>query len=224
MICEFINFIANIIIGFFNFILSINFLKILVIIPVYVFIQRVHNQAQQRSLKAVSDEIVKINDFLIEFIFKLNNLKAGDIVDDKTLTELIVLKAKINSHLNYLSEYLYAFPYGGPLNYFIFFCTKKYFSNDAKEKSDALELEYQENILDDTILSLEKNLVNNNKKLLPYSTHNTQKDILFNNDIKKIYKMKNNHIIHLDQKSIDKIISLSTNLISHLEDNTRKML
>lgn len=236
MICEFIDFLANIFIRFFNFILSIDFqyflnfissidfLKILVLVPVYVFVQRVHNLAQQRSLKAISDEIVKINDFVIEFVFKLNTLDKDEKTDDKLLTELLILKSKINSHINYLGEYLYAFPYGGPLKYIVFFFFKSH-RRKAKLESDALELEYQEIILNDTILSLEKNIINKRKQLLTYTTNQTQKDILFNNDSKKIYALKDNHtMIHLDQNSIDKMITIGIKLISNLEEDTRKML
>lgn len=79
----------------------INFLKFITftlgLIPIYVFIQRVHNQTQQRSLKSIGDEVSKINDFLIEFIIKYDQVDFDNDFDEKTLVELKVLKSKINA-------------------------------------------------------------------------------------------------------------------------------
>ncbi len=95
MICDLIHFIANIFIGFLNFIKMIDILQILkfslLVIPIYVFVQRVHSQTQQRAFKAVSDEIVKINDFVIEFIFKIEIIEPDTEIDAKTISELQIL-------------------------------------------------------------------------------------------------------------------------------------
>lgn len=199
--CEIFHDIANLSIGFFSFILA-HALKILVLIPIYVFIQRIHNQTQQRSLKAITDEITKVNDFIIEFTVKFNQIKPYKDIDEKTIVELMVLKSKINSHINYLNEYILAFPYGGPINYLIFFITKKYMFESQKRLSEEYEIEYQELILNDTILSLEKDFINSHNQLVSL---NSQTNII-------------------DLTTIDKIISTSTILIAHFEGNTRKMI
>lgn len=202
--CAIFEFIANIIIGFFNFLKMIDILQILksclLIIPFYVFVQRIHSQTQQRAFKAVSDELVKINDFVIEFIFKLAAHEQGKEFDEKTISELNILKNKINAHIIYMHEYVNGYPYGGPLNYAYFFLFKNYLSKKPKEITDELDMEYQELILNDTLLSLEKEFIEN-KKL----------------------KQIDSHTIILDQKAIDKIISTSRSLLEHLEDNTRKL-
>lgn len=213
--------IANIFIGFFNFLKKIDYLKLLAIIPFYVFVQRIHNQTQQRSLKAITDEIVKINDFTIEFITKINSSQVGKAFDEKNQNELLILKSKINSHINYLSEHLLAFPYGGPINYIVYFFTKKYFSNSAKKRSETLELDYQDAILKDTILSLEKDFLNEANQLLNVKEEKIVTDRLFNKALKP---QQNQKTIFLNQTSIDTIVSISSSLIAHLENNTRKML
>ena len=209
----FYQYLANFLIGFFiyfhqyleNYIINLfsyftlkNFLKLFFIVPIYVFIQRIHNQTQQRSLKAVSDELVKINDFVIEFSMKLSLLKEGEIIDDKILSELIILKSKINSHIIYMNEYINGFPYGGPINYLCLFVFKRYLFNQPKQKTSNLEFKYQEIILNDTYLSLEKNFRDDNK--LKYIQITTAP---------------------LNQKKIDQLISVSRELLEHLETNTR---
>ncbi len=212
--------IANIFIGIFNFLKKIDYIKLLAIIPVYVFIQRIHNQTQQRSLKSITDEIIKINDFTIEFIIKINSLKIGEIVEDKNLNDMLILKSKINSHINYLSEHLLAFPYGGPINYIYYFITKKYYSKKDKEHSEQLELEYQDAIIKDTILSLEKVFINTENQLLSIKKYENDS---FNNIFNNSFKNKDDDkLILLNQSSIDTIISISSSLIAHLEENTQK--
>lgn len=205
MICDLIHSIANIFIGFFNLIKMINIIYImqlcLVIIPIYVFVQRIHSQTQQRAFKAVSDEIVKINDFVIEFIFKMETLEPDTEIDVKTIAELKILKNKINAHIIYTHEYINGYPYGGPLNYVFFFMFKRYLFLKPKQDTDELEFIYQELILNDTILSLEKEFIED-KKL----------------------KSLDDHTLKLDQVAIDSIISTSRSLLEHLEDNTRKMI
>lgn len=204
IVCDIIHFIANIFIGFFNILKMIDFFQILksclIIIPVYVFVQRIHSQTQQRAFKAVSDEIVKINDFVIEFIFKIEVIEADTEIDAKNISELLILKNKINAHIIYTHEYVNGFPYGGPLNYACYFIFKRYLFLEPKNTTDNLEFKYQELILNDTILSLEKEFIEN-KKL----------------------KQLDDHTIKLDQEVIDNIIATSRTLLEHLEDNTRKM-
>nr|MBP8206276.1 hypothetical protein [Acinetobacter sp.] len=205
MICDLIHFIANIFIGFLNFIKMIDILQILkfslLVIPIYVFVQRVHSQTQQRAFKAVSDEIVKINDFVIEFIFKIEIIEPDTEIDAKTISELQILKNKINAHIIYTHEYINGYPYGGPLNYVCFFVFKRYLFLEPKNDTDELELMYQELILNDTILSLEKEFIED-KKLKPLDDY-TRK---------------------FNQVAIDNIVSISRAILEHLEDNTRKML
>ena len=205
MICDLIHFIANIFIGFLNFIKMIDILQILkfslLVIPIYVFVQRVLSQTQQRAFKAVSDEIVKINDFVIEFIFKIEIIEPDTEIDAKTISELQILKNKINAHIIYTHEYINGYPYGGPLNYVCFFVFKRYLFLEPKNDTDELELMYQELILNDTILSLEKEFIED-KKLKPLDDY-TRK---------------------FNQVAIDNIVSISRAILEHLEDNTRKML
>lgn len=205
IICDIIHFIANIFIGFFDFIKMIDIIQTLksclLIIPIYVFVQRIHSQTQQRAFKAVSDELVKINDFVIEFIFKIEVLESDTEIDAKTISELQILKNKINAHIIYTHEYINGYPYGGPLNYVCFFIFKRYLFLEPKNTTDELEFTYQELILNDTILSLEKEFIND-KKLKPLD----------------------DHTLKLDQVAIDKIVATSRALLEHLEDNTRKML
>lgn len=172
----------------------------LYIIPIYVFMQRVHNQTQQRALKSISDEVIKVNDFIIEFIYKFEALKESTEIDEKSVYELRMLKSKINAHLNYITDYLVAFPYGGPLNFAYYFFFKQYLSDTAEKKALDLELGYQDLVISETILSLEIEFIVNNRIVINYE------------DLKE-----------LNQESIDRIINKGSRLQHHLEENTRKM-
>lgn len=173
----------------------------LIVVPVYVFFQRVHSQNQHRALKSISDEIIKINDFVIEFILKVKYLNdSSSDLEQKDIYELETLKAKINAHLHYLGEFFKAFPYGGPINYFLLVITKKLHFPKASLLTDKYEYEYQELILNDTILSLEIEFIENKK-----------------------FKALDEMIIPLNQKTIDGITVLSRNILEHLERNTRKI-
>lgn len=199
---EITHFIANIFIGFFNFLTSSLILKVIVGVPAaYVFFQRVHSQTQQRAFKAISDELVKINDFVIEFISKLDVIEPNTEIEAKTISELNALKNKINAHIIYTQEYIHGFPYGGPLNHVYFLLFKHYLFPKPKKTIDDLEFTYQELILNDTVLSLEKEFIED-KKL----------------------KLLDDHTLKLDQVVIDKIVSTSRALLENLEDNTRKIL
>lgn len=203
ILCKLYN-LANDPIGFFNIVLSLPYLslleKALYVVPIYVFVQRVHSQTQQRAFKAVSDELVKINDYLIEFLFKLSVIGPEDEIDSKTTSELLSLKSKINAHIIYMHEYIDGFPYGGPLNYICFITLKRYLFKQIKAITDELEMEYQELILNDTVLSLEKDFIEN-KKL----------------------KILDEYTIPLKQKTIDDVVDISRRILEHLEKNTRKI-
>jgi hypothetical protein len=202
IICEIINSIANIFIGFFNFLSSPLVLKIIFVVPAgYVFFQRVHSQTQQRAFKAISDELVKINDFIIEFISKLDVIEPDTEIEAKNISELNALKNKINAHINYTQEYILGFPYGGPLNHVYFLLFKHYLFPQPKKEIEDLEFTYQELILNDTVLSLEKEFIED-KKLKPLD----------------------DHTLKLDQEAIDNIVATSRALLEHLEDNSRKIL
>lgn len=189
-----------------NFVFSKNLINfkyltyLLAIIPVYVFIQRVHTQTQQRSLKSISDEVSKVNDFLIEFIVKYEQVEHESEFDEKTVSELKILKSKINAHLNYLTEYLNEFPYGGPINFVWFFLFDHYLFEEPRRLASTIELEYQELITDETILSLEINFLDG-----------------------KIKIKSDDDLRYLDLQSIDLIINKGLKLQVHLEENSRKM-
>jgi len=202
--CEIFAFIASLLAGIYDFVIEINLIRKLAytlsIIPIYVFIQRIHNQTQQRSLKSISEEISKVNDFVIEFIVKYETIEVFEDFDEKTISELKILKSKINAHLNYITEYLIEFPYGGPVNFAWYFFRKRYLFDDARRKSSLLEIEYQDEITNETILSLEIDYMEEKKK-----------------------KELTEDIRVLNLQSIDFIINKGILLQKHLEENTRKM-
>lgn len=198
---------TNLMVSFFGFLWSVwDFVifkilsKLLIIIPVYVFIQRVHNQTQQRALKAICDELIKVNDYVIEFIYKMEAIQKPDELDDKTISELMILKSKINAHLNYITDNLAAFPYGGPLNYIWFFCFKEYLKDEAVRVSSDLEMKYQDLITFETILSLEIDFI-----------------------VDRSIQISIEDVKQLDQEVVDRMINTGSRLQQHLEDNTRKM-
>lgn len=166
------------------------------VVGIYIFLQRFHLRLQARFLGNVSDEIIKINDFCIEFCFKYHQMKQefqGE-VDFKLASELSVLRSKINNHLDCLTARIYTFPYGNPLNFFWFSLTGKYFDEKTRVKIDALLTIYQDKILDGTILQSDENI-------LPSIELSDS----------------------LDQERIDIIVVAGLDIINGLEDHSRKL-
>jgi len=97
----------------------------------YLFIHRIHTAHQARYYKAISDELVKINDMCIECF-----------CDD---TKLELLSHKIMMHLSFVGQQIEGFPYAGPLRNFVtFFVTRQ------KKKADSLFRQYEDSIMKDT--------------------------------------------------------------------------
>ena len=130
----------------------------------YVFLQRFHLRLQARFLKNISDEIIKINDFCIEFNFKHSQIVEKDDADQKIISETEILRSKIKNHLDYLSCQINSFPFGNPLNFFWFSLTGKYICNTFQIEIDGLVTGYQDTILENTILQSEEFICNSNNK------------------------------------------------------------
>jgi hypothetical protein len=169
---------------------------------IYLILQRFHLRLQMRFLKNISDEILKINDFCIEFEAKFHQYKVD--TDTKNLTDLLTIRNKIHNHLDYLTSAVNSFPYGNPLNFFWFSLTNEYFSKKNQTKADALLTNYQGKISDDTVLQKNFNLKKQVKtKLNLMNVHN--------------------NISEIDQFRIDEIILAGLDLIEMLEDHSKKL-
>lgn len=189
----------------------------------YLILQRFHLRLQMRFLKNISDEIIKINDTCIEFSYKyvqfmkdcaskeflLNqeaelNQEADELVkkeieiDEKLLSEVEILRAKTNNHVDYLASQISCFPYGNPINFFWFSLTGKYLSESVKIKTDEYLLNYQNCIVEDSIIQTGM-------------------------DLKEIKKNMENKVKLLDQDEIDLIIINGIDLIEYLEDHSKKL-
>lgn len=102
--------------------------------------------------------------------------------------------------LNYLTEFLNEFPYGRPINFACYFISGRYLFDEPKRVASLIELEYQELITDETILSLEQEFLDGSiKKKL-------------DDDLKK-----------LNLETIDLVINKGVKLQAHLEINSREM-
>lgn len=190
---------------------------------IYFVLQRFHLRLQVRFLKNISDEIIKINDFCIEFSFKheqlLNSispnlnekktnknddeaseeLKEDNEPDPKLIAELKTIRSKINNHLDYLTSQINAFPYGNPLNFFWFSLSGEYLMKQTLLAADALLTNYQDVILTDTILQSEISLYGdceNDKSLVGL----------------------------IDTTKIDAIVIAGIDLINLLEDHSKKFI
>ena len=190
---------------------------------VYLILQRFHLRLQMRFLKNISDEIIKINDTCIEFSYKyahfindiqnkvskidkLKDLEMEDSVshkneieyDEKLLSEVEILRAKTNNHLDYLASQISSFPYGNPINFFCFFFTGKYLSENVKIKTDEYLLVYQDCIVQDSII---------------------QTGI----DLKALTENQDSAVKLLNQNEIDLIVINGIYLIEYLEDHSKKL-
>lgn len=190
---------------------------------VYLILQRFHLRLQMRFLKNISDEIIKINDTCIEFSYKyahfindiqnkvskidkLKDLEMEDSVshkneieyDEKLLSEVEILRAKTNNHLDYLASQISSFPYGNPINFFWFSLTGKYLSENVKIKTDEYLLVYQDCILQDSII---------------------QTGI----DLKALTENQDSAVKLLNQNEIDLIVINGIYLIEYLEDHSKKL-
>lgn len=180
----------------------------------YLILQRFHLRLQMRFLRNISDEILKINDSCIEFSYKYAHfrkdvqdklsLQLGDNetngfeYDEKLLSEVEILRAKTNNHLDYLASQISSFPYGNPINFFWFSLTGRYFSEVVKVKTDEYLVVYQDSILQDRII---------------------QTGI----DLKDFELNDNNSVNLLTQTEIDLIVIHGIDLIEYLEDHSKKL-
>lgn len=112
----------------------------------------------------------------------------------------MICKSKINAHINYLSDHVAEFPYGGPVNFLYFIFKKQYLRNQVTIDVSKKELEYEDLILKDTILSLDMDLL----------------------DIIKTLPNYKNGVFTIEK--IDSIVSTGQDLIIFLESNSRKIL
>jgi len=172
----------------------------------YLVLQKIHMRLQMRFLKNISDEIIKINDFCIEFSFKYSQYNDGKSLssdgkekDLKTLTEVQTIRSKIKNHLDYLSAQINAFPFGNPLNFFVYSISGKYLWETTQVKTDELLTTYQDTILNDTILQLE----------IPID----EDDI----------NQQQSDCSSIDDEKIDQIVLTGLDLINYLEDHSKKL-
>ena len=71
---------------------------------IYLILQRFHLRLQMIFLKNISDEIIKINDYIIEFQSKFELFKSSiSEVDRKNYYEIYSIRNKVHNHLDYLS-------------------------------------------------------------------------------------------------------------------------
>ena len=67
---------------------------------IYLILQRFHLRLQMRFLKNISDEIIKINDYIIEFQSKFELFKSSiSEVDRKNYYEISLYTTKIDNSL-----------------------------------------------------------------------------------------------------------------------------
>jgi len=150
---------------------------------------------QMRFLKNISDEIIKINDFSIEFGIKEKLfLSDNENAEIKNLADLLILRAKVNNHLDYLNAQIEAFPYGNPINFFYYSVTGRYLWEKVKIDVEKCLLDYQDSLLKETLLL--KNV-----------------DLNIKNDID-----------HIDAERIDMIVVNGLDIINTLEDHSKKLI
>ena len=173
---------------------------------IYLILQRFHLRLQMRFLKNISDEIIKINDYIIEFQSKFELFKSSiSEVDRKNYYEIYSIRNKVHNHLDYLTSLVNSFPYGNPVNFFWYSLKGKYYDNKTQIKADSLLTNYQSLITDDTILQKDIDLIGFVK--IKVNLSNQQKII----------------ISEIHQQKIDDITVNGIDLIELLEDHSKKL-
>lgn len=138
------------------------------IIPV---ILKMRTDAQIRALNIITKEIVKINDFSIEFLELYKQLKQSTKeITDEHVSTLNILGSKIDYHFQYLENKIKYFPYG--IYHFpnTFFSYTIFYNNTY-----TLFTEYRDCLRMDTIFDGKKEYFNEGNTLIEYP-HLTQVD------------------------------------------------
>lgn len=169
---------------------------------VYVYIHRTITAIQSKSIKSIFDEMLKINDFCIDFSCKYQSCDSSLEVDPKVISDIESLKLKINSHLVCLSYVCRGFQFGSVFSYIIsitpllggFYLKNKFI------QMDKLLFAYGDKICMDTVLEENSEIFEN-------------KRIIIKSDFELISK-----------KRITDIVSASIDIIDFFEKNSAKIL
>lgn len=146
-----------------------NYFKVIIpilagIIPI---ILKMRTDAQVRALQIITEEIVKINDFVIEFSEVYKKLKRNqNIIEISDIVLLHTLRRKIDYHLAYLENKIKYFPYGFHHKPEFLF-SKHIFFNEA----NTLFVKYQDSLRNDTILDRDIEYFNKYNRISPKYTH-----------------------------------------------------
>lgn len=164
------------------------------LISLYFVFQRLRFTTQSRAVKSVSDEIIKINDFCMEFLENYTYLaqNSSEVLDKKDVIALNILLRKIDLHFEYLANQINYFPYGTVLSQFI---KRKIYHQEAR----ILFMQYQDTMRGDSIL--ERGIV------------------LFENN-----RLKEQTVSPFNTEKLDLIIDASNQLNNYLEKHITKIL
>lgn len=169
-------------------------LSVVSLISLYFIFQRLRFTTQSRAAKSISDEIVKINDFCIEFLetYTYISQNPDEKIDKKDIVALNTLAKKIDLHFEYLANQIKHFPYGTVISQFT---NRKTYHKTAH----MLFINYQDKMRSDTIL--ERGV------------------ILFENN-----QLRANNFIPFDIKKLDLIIDAGNQLNNYLEKHLSSLL
>ncbi|MEC7118739.1 MAG: hypothetical protein VXW65_02400, partial [Pseudomonadota bacterium] len=121
---------------------------LLAITGLYAFLKRIHSVNQQRAIKSLNDELIKTNDFFLEFLIMKNQ---ENELDAKTKLALEIAQKKTLNHIDYLELQIFSFPYGGPVTS-LFLMHIRIDKSPRKRKADELFFDYQSSLTDETPL------------------------------------------------------------------------
>lgn len=179
---------------------NIDTLKI--IIPVLTgiipLILKLRTDAQIRALNVITEEIVKINDYAIEFLELYQQLKQErKTATNEQMITLNILGNKIDYHFQYLENKIKYFPYG------LFHFPQFLFSIDIfYNETHKLFTQYRDSLRMDTILDGKKEYFNQYHKISHKYYHSEVKNVNYDNMIEHSQELINYLEDHILSKTL----------------------
>lgn len=175
------------------------------IVSLYFIFYRLRFTTQSRAVKSINDEIVKINDFCMEFLetYAYFVQNSDENLDKKDIITLNTLARKIDLHFEYLSNQINNFPYGSVLSQFL---KRKCYHKNAHR----LFIDYQDKVRADSPLERGIVLFENNKLKNIFKNDKSE-------NLSEDNKSENQSFALFDNKRLDSIIEASNQLNNYLE-------
>lgn len=181
------------------------------LISLYFVFQRLRFTTQSRAVKSVGDEIIKINDFCMEFLETYTYLtqNPSEVLDKKDVIALNILLRKIDLHFEYLANQVDNFPYGT-----VFDVVLSWIFNHLVPFSAFSKLNKNQ-----AYLAITQNFFSNYQDKIRGDSILERGIVLFENN-----RLKEQTVSPFNTEKLDLIIDASNQLNNYLEKHITKIL